>query len=317
MAQTSTLSVNPPSPSGGRRGGRNGGRGGRSNRGRGRNGGCYQHNNYNKKLPPLLPTTVAIDTTTPCQICNRFGHTARVCYERGNFAYTATSGRDSNPPTDRASWCVDSGASQHMTPHLQHIQTPSPYTGNNTITVGNGCSLPISHSGSTTLPNSLQIKNILHVPCLTKNLLSIQNFSRDNNYYFILDDHGFCVKDKKTGQTLLNGPSLHGFYRAFLPPSSVPACLSAQTTPSLWHLRLGHPSPTALWQTLCCTNIKHSSVQHVYPTCPLGKSTNKPFDRRQHTASSPLELLHLDLWRPVPTVSEGYLYYLSIVDDYS
>ena len=82
--------------SGGRRGGR-GGRRGRHNFGCGRGGGRYHQNTYNNKfLPPLLPTPSSIDNLAQCQICNRLGHTACVCYERGNFAYLAHSVQDSS-----------------------------------------------------------------------------------------------------------------------------------------------------------------------------------------------------------------------------
>ena len=182
-----------------------------------------------------------------------------------------------------------------MTPHIQNLQTSSPYTGTDSVIVGNGCSLPITHVGLSSLPNSLQLHNILHVPLLTKNLLSVQRFSHDYHCFFILDDHGFCVKDKRTGRTLLSGPSSHGSYRASISPSSPSVCLSTKSTSSLWHLRLGHPSHASLWRTLSAANIKSPSVKTFCTTCPLGKSTNKPFQTRQHTASSSLELLHLDL----------------------
>ena len=182
-----------------------------------------------------------------------------------------------------------------MTPHIQNLQISSPYTGTDSIIVGNGCSLPITNIGLSSLPNSLQLRNILHVPLLTKNFLSVQRFSHDNHYFFILDDHGFCVKDKRTGRTLLSGPSSHGSYRASISPSNNSVCLSAQSTTPLWHLGLGHPSQASLWWTLHAANIKNPLCKTVCPTCPLGKSTNKPFQLRQHTTSSLLELLHLDL----------------------
>ena len=256
---------------------------------------------FKSTLPPLLPTPSAIDTSVPCQICNRYGHTARVCYDRGNFAYAASS-QDLNH-LECGSWYVDSGATQHMTPHVQNIHTPSSYTGTEAVVVGNGCSLPIKNIGTSTFSNSLQLRHVLHVPLLTKNLLSVQRFSSDNNYYFLLDDLGFSVKDKTIGRTLLSGPSSFGSYRASLPPPSLPACLSAQVSSSLWHHRLGNPSSVALGQTLRCADNQRSPSKYVYSTYPLGKSTSKPFGLCQHTVSSPLQLLHLDLWGPAPTVS--------------
>ena len=105
--------------------GRGRGQGGGRNcgRGRGRGGRHYHHSqpffNYNSSTPPLLPTPPSINTSIACQICNKFGHTTRVCYERHNHAYITQPYADSmsqlslQSPTD-GSWCIDSGATQHM-----------------------------------------------------------------------------------------------------------------------------------------------------------------------------------------------------------
>ncbi|KAM1109461.1 hypothetical protein ACFX14_009046 [Malus domestica] len=66
--------------------------------------------------PPLLPTP-SMPPKPPtfeydgyCQLCKEYGHKARQCPTRGNFAYLATA--DSPSPTP---WVVDSGATNHMT----------------------------------------------------------------------------------------------------------------------------------------------------------------------------------------------------------
>ena len=62
----------------------------------------------------------------------------------------------------------------------------------------------------------------------------------------------------------------------------------------------------------------HGSLKKAFcPICPLGKSTCLPFSRRSTTSTKPLDLLHLDVWGPAPLVSNGCVFYLSIVDDHS
>lgn len=133
--------------------------------------------------------------------------------------------------------------------------------------------------------------------------------------------NGFHVKDNKTRRTLLTGTSSGGLYT--IPATSgSSACASffGETTNQLvWHSRLGHPSPS-IFRILHKKHhlpilgpLNFNKQCHV---CPMGKSSRLQFNNRTFTASSPLDLLHLDLWgsSPVPSNS-GYRFYLSIVDD--
>lgn len=82
--------------------------------------------------------------------------------------------------------------------------------------VGNGSQLPILRQGTISLSTSLgqiSIPNVLYVPGLHKNLLSIQSLSRDLNCVVLFDDCGFNVKAKKTGTTVMSGSSSQGLYR--------------------------------------------------------------------------------------------------------
>ncbi|KAI5350724.1 hypothetical protein L3X38_003615 [Prunus dulcis] len=131
---------------------------------------------------------------------------------------------------------------------LSHVQ---PCTGNDSIIVGNGNQLPISHIGKTTLScfhGSLVLHDVLYVPAITKNLLSIQRFSRDNNCYFEMDYNGFRVKDNKKGKILLIGSSHGDLYYICADPQvrSKLVFYGERTTQDVWHARLGHPSSDIL-----------------------------------------------------------------------
>ena len=66
------------------------------------------------------------------------------------------------------------------------------------LIIENGDALQIAHIGHGILPiptKSLVLKNVLHVPSITKPLLSVKKLCRDNHYFFEFhDDHCF-VKD--------------------------------------------------------------------------------------------------------------------------
>ena len=87
------------------------------------------------------------------------------------------------------SWYPDTGTTNHITANPNLITALTPYTGSNHILVGNGQSFPITNTG-TTFHHSLfsnsnfLLRDVLHVPKITKSLLSVQNFTTDNHCYF-------------------------------------------------------------------------------------------------------------------------------------
>jgi histone deacetylase 1/2 len=59
---------------------------------------------------------------------------------------------------------------------------------------------------------SFTLSNVLHVPAITKPLLSVQKFCLDNNVYFEFHPRVFYVKDLNTHEILLSGQSKDGIY---------------------------------------------------------------------------------------------------------
>ena len=56
------------------------------------------------------------------------------------------------------------------------------------------------------------LSNVLHVPHITKLLLSVQKFYRDNHVYFEFHASMFYVKDLVTKKVLLSGQIHDGLY---------------------------------------------------------------------------------------------------------
>ena len=71
-------------------------------------------------------------------------------------------------------WYFDSGATSHMTSDsfsLTHnfvLRYPS------SIVVGNGSLLPVTSTGTATLPGPFSLNNVLVSPSLIKNLISLR-----------------------------------------------------------------------------------------------------------------------------------------------
>jgi hypothetical protein len=72
-------------------------------------------------------------------------------------------------------WFMDSGASSHMASDHGILSSLRP-SSSHKIIVGNGASLPVTHIGSYTLPfhpKNIYLRNILVVPHIIKNLISV------------------------------------------------------------------------------------------------------------------------------------------------
>ena len=146
------------------------------------------------------------------------------------------------------------------------------------------------------------LSNVLHVPHITKPLLYVQKFYRDNNVYFEFHAFVFYVKDLITKAVFLSGQSNDGFY--ILSKSSVTTipqaywspCVSA--TVDLWHHRLGHPT-SRIFNLLVSKNkiictFRHSLIQ--CQACPLDKSSHLSLRPTSHKTSTLLDLVFNDVW---------------------
>lgn len=100
-----------------------------------------------------------------------------------------------------ANWYVDSAATTHVTPDLDNLHHYKPYYGYDQVTVGNGTSIPIQHTGQGILSTPsypFKLNNILHVPFLSSNLLSVHQLTSDNDCTITFDDKSFVIQDKTT-----------------------------------------------------------------------------------------------------------------------
>ncbi|OIT03781.1 retrovirus-related pol polyprotein from transposon tnt 1-94, partial [Nicotiana attenuata] len=145
------------------------------------------------------PTTHGI---LSCQLCYQPYRTARDCPSLGSKAFV--SDVHSNPsfsshasPGD-ASWFVDSGTSSHLTPNASILSSIHPYNGFDRVTMGNGTQLTISYTGHGTLstPYSVfSLMDILIVPHLSANLLSVRKFISDNICSIEFDPLSLSIKE--------------------------------------------------------------------------------------------------------------------------
>jgi hypothetical protein len=170
------------------------------------------------------------------------------------------------------------------------LAASEPYLGNNNLHVGDGKGLPISHISHTkiyTPHRSFTLSNVLHVPAITKPLLSVQKFYLDDNVYFEFHPFVFYVKDLNTHAVLLSGQSKDGLYALTkysiksVPQTYWSPCISASV--DLWHCQI----IVSKNKIICNTKRLNFQCQ----SCPLGKSSRLFLGLTGHKTSAPFELI--------------------------
>jgi hypothetical protein len=204
---------------------------------------------------------------TRCQICEYWGHSALQCRNRFNQAYQQKDSRSGNAASFQESqpWFFDSGATDHLTNDMSRMNVQDRYLGKDQVQVANGAGLSITHVGRSQLPGSsspIELKNVLLVPGLSKNLLSVYRLVSDNHIFIEFHKYFFCVKDKVMKRVLLCGRSRGGLYplpfsRAMA--SGPHASSGVRLSSEHWHQRLGHPSNKVVQTIVSSNNLSCSS----------------------------------------------------------
>ena len=179
----------------------------------------------------------------------------------------------------------DFGATNHITPDIHNLMNKTKFVGQDKIMMGNGTGLSIKHIGQSSFQSQftsklLSLNHLLHVPSITKNLLSVSRFAKDNSMYFEFFPNFCYVKDRASKEILMVGRVKNGFYvfddfalLSSAKPLSIPSstasyessifsfqnhisshfqynpesCIAVKDSSSslntlgLWHHRLGHP----------------------------------------------------------------------------
>ncbi|XP_019244363.1 PREDICTED: uncharacterized protein LOC109224230 [Nicotiana attenuata] len=166
---------------------------GRSNRGRGGRGGRFNSRNYSTNSKTWQSND----------------------QQQNQATNPASYLSHSTPNAPSQQWFPDTGATHHITPDLTLFYQIEDYKGPDQVHVGNGNGIPIHHTGNAILPSPfrlIRLNNILHVPAITKRLLSVQRFARDNNVFFAFHPYHFVMKDRASKTSLLSSKSDWGLY---------------------------------------------------------------------------------------------------------
>ncbi|GJY36310.1 ribonuclease H-like domain-containing protein [Tanacetum coccineum] len=168
-------------------------------------------------------------------------------------------------------WNMDTGATSHLNSSTRNLSSIFNKRLYSSIHVGDGNSIPVTNTGHSIIPTfhrPLHLHNVLVTPNIIKNLISVRQFTRDNNCTIEFDAFGFSVKDFLTRHILLRCDSSGDLY-----PVTKPSTSPDKST-------------------------------HVCHACQLGKHVKLPFHSSLSTVQHCFDIVHSDLWTsPIPPLN--------------
>lgn len=228
-------------------------------------------------------------------------------------------------------WVVDSGASSHIC-FNKALFANMRKVHNISVILPTKQRYMVEYVGDVWLTSDVLINEVLYMPQFSYNLLSISSLLKDKKYSINFTENSCSIQDKYLSR-MIGRIEIHGGLYLFTALGSITSktvtrpmdhdlnlvsstrvCRSS----TIWHQRLGHPSPKRL-NMLKNTLLFHESLtDHVCHICPLAKQRRLTFPFNNHVCDHVFDLIHCDIWGPFKTPTHaGYSYFLTLVDDHS
>lgn len=226
-------------------------------------------------------------------------------------------------------WYIDSGASKHMTAKQELIVNPSNEHETKEIIVANQTCVPVLCSGDVnivTVVNGVEyditVSEVLCIPNLTTNLLSVSQLIRNGNSVAFKEDT-CCIYNQQ--KELVGVAELEeGVYRLNTKNTEQLLAAMAKASSETWHRRLGHINSTSLnkMKDGAAEGIIYTDVANINKKnctiCCEGKQARLPFQPSSSKTTEILEVIHSDVCGPMESLSiGGSRYYVLFIDDYS
>ena len=285
-----------------------------------------------------------------CWACNKNGHYAVTCPQRkknkGKSQTAATAEVDdfashfenefslvvclSTSTVPDAVWYIDSGASRHMTGVRDCFTEFSSSAVEMSVILGDDSVVRAVGTGTVGFERESQapllITDVLHVPGLKKNLISVSSIE-DKGFDVLFTDGQVLMYPKGSSVTSAKviGVREGRLYRFLFQPCralSHTVATSDSDLCELWHRRMAHLHHGALRVlreiVTGLPEFREREHDEVCHGCTLGKYTKAAYPRSDSRATGVLELIHSDVCGPMSSVSlSGFEYFVIFIDDYS
>ncbi|KAL1219887.1 Retrovirus-related Pol polyprotein from transposon TNT 1-94 [Cardamine amara subsp. amara] len=212
-------------------------------------------------------------------------------------------------------WVLDSGASNHMTGY-EDLLCYSKYILPCTIGLPNGEKIIARKKGTVVFDEDFELKNVLFVPDLKCNLISVSQLIADSDLVMQIANKG-CVIHDRIRRNLTGAGELKDVIYFFRRITSFNAFrINKDGAEEVWHQRLGHPS-NSNFDLLPCVGSRSKDFS-TCDTCLRAKQCRESFISSDNKSNDIFDIIHCDLWGPyrTPILCNSY-YFLTIVDDHS
>ena len=213
-----------------------------------------------------------------------------------------------------AEWIIDSGATHHMC-SSEDLLLKCWRTGERRrILLGDGRDLEVTLEGDARVkivsPDGVEqeatIKNVLVVPGISRNLLSVTQCMKQGISFEFDAKAGRCLV-RACNRVVAFAYHETGLWKLQTSTRDVPRLLTGSLTGNLnvWHLRfnhLGEENLKKLARLQMVTGIEEElagTVRNTCEGCLLGKQTRLPFGESTRRASARLQVIHSDVEGPL------------------
>ena len=114
--------------------------------------------------------------------------------------------------TKGSDWIIDTGATNHMTCDRNMFTQFSSNSSVPVIINANGASSPVMGSGTISISPLLSISNVLFVPSLNCNLLSVSQLTQSHNCVFLFFPTYCTLQNIHTKEKISSGKRSEGLY---------------------------------------------------------------------------------------------------------
>nr|GMC80237.1 Retrovirus-related Pol polyprotein from transposon TNT 1-94 [Ipomoea batatas] len=234
----------------------------------------------------------------------------------GLISGTKVSDDPLNGQFDTRLWIIDTGASRHVTGDSTWM-TNAKDIFHCHVGLPNGKTVVATQEGSVRLTDKITLNQVLYVPSLSCNLISVSQLNDDMQSSVHFNSYMCAIQDQSR-EMIGTGVRRDGLYYFKGTDSVQHLTVNGVTTSfDLWHQRMGHPSEKVM-KLLPSVGTAARSFNKACEVCFRAKQPREKFPLSNNRVSRIFEKIHCDLWGPYRHQSScGARYFLTIIDDYS
>jgi len=226
-------------------------------------------------------------------------------------------------------WFVDSGASMHVCCSRKYFTTFQAFASEQPVTLPDGNVVYGTGSGNVKWNNGalgdMELKDVMLVPPFSQNLVSVKKMTEKGCKVIFTNTD---LKVFMTGNLVATGKLDKRDTGALYVSEGKPYVDKqfahvAQVRNGIenWHKRLGHVNPEKLVQMankglVNGLQLVGDTKLPFCETCQYGKQSRNPFPKEAVCSQKALELVHSDVYGPMPVSSVGgNRYFVTFTDD--